>query len=76
MASFTNLALSLSQLGAKYMNQIYTVNREVADVASGEIKIAADYSELGYLLMTVTLIGLMLPIMTIYIVKRTRFQCA
>ena len=28
MASFTNLALSLSQLGTKYLNEIYIVTRE------------------------------------------------
>ena len=31
MASFTNLALSLSQLGTKYMNDIFVVSREVRD---------------------------------------------
>ena len=31
MASFTNLALSASTLGTKYVNQFYTVTREVSD---------------------------------------------
>jgi hypothetical protein len=31
MASFTNLALSASQLGTKYLNQIFEVSREVRD---------------------------------------------
>ena len=31
MASFTNLALSASSLGTKYVNEIYTVTREVRD---------------------------------------------
>ena len=31
MASFTNLALSASQLGTKYLNGIFTVTREVRD---------------------------------------------
>ena len=47
MASFTNLALSLSQLGTKYMNEIYVVSREVRDQASGVIQTPADYSQLG-----------------------------
>ena len=35
MASFTNLALSLSQLGTKCLNQIFIVTREVRDPATG-----------------------------------------
>ncbi|THF60733.1 folate/biopterin family MFS transporter [Pseudothauera rhizosphaerae] len=62
MASFTNLALSASQLGTRYLNQIYTVTREVRDAASGAIKVPADYSELGLLLVTVTALGLLLPL--------------
>ncbi len=62
MASFTNLALSASQLGTKYLNEIYTVTREVKDAVSGAVTVPADYSELGLLLVTVTLIGLLLPL--------------
>ena len=76
MASFTNLALSAAQLGTKYLNQIYEVTREVKDTLSGEITIPADYSELGYLLITVTVIGLVLPIGSILLVKRSRFRNA
>ena len=54
MASFTNLALSLSQLGTKYLNQIYEVTREVKDPATGAIQVAADYSQLGALLIAQT----------------------
>ncbi|MBN8441542.1 MAG: hypothetical protein J0M28_07560 [Thauera sp.] len=65
MASFTNLALSAAQLGTKYLNQIYTVSREVKDAASGAITTPADYSELGALLVTVTVLGLLLPLAAI-----------
>ena len=75
MASFTNLALSASQLITKYLNQIYVVTREVKE-ATGEITVPADYSELGQLLITVTLIGLLLPLMTIVILKHSRFKNA
>ena len=44
-ASFTNLALSASALGTKYLNEIFTVTREVKDKVSGEIQTTADYSE-------------------------------
>jgi len=76
MASFTNLALSLSQLGTKYLNQIYTIKREVKDPGTGEIKVPEDYSELGMLLMTVTFLGLAIPLITIFIVKRTPLRSA
>jgi len=76
MASFTNLALSLSQLGTKYLNQIYTIDREVKDQKTGEISVPADYSDLGVLLITVTLLGLTLPILAIAIIKMTRLRSA
>ena len=76
MASFTNLALSASQLGTKYLNQFYEVKREVKDAASGQVTIPADYSELGHLLIMVTIIGFVLPLITILMVKHSRFRNA
>jgi hypothetical protein len=73
MASFTNLALSLGQLGTKYLNEIFTVTRQVKD-AAGATVIAADYSELGRLLITVTVIGLVLPVTAIILVKLTHLK--
>nr|WHW29710.1 hypothetical protein [uncultured bacterium] len=71
MASFTNLALSASSLGTKYINEIYTVTREVQDRVTGLSSSIADYSQLGSLLIVVTLIGLLLPLLTILIVQRS-----
>lgn len=76
MASFTNLALSLSQLGTKYLNQIFTVTREVRDRTTDQISVAADYSELGFLLLTVTILGFILPMTTILLVRSTRLSSA
>ncbi len=76
MASFTNLALSASQLATKYMNQIFVVTREVKNPETGEIVVPADYSELGLLLISVTAIGFVLPLLAILILKRTRFRNA
>ncbi len=76
MASFTNLALSLSQLGTKYMNEIYLVSREVRDQASGVIQTPADYSQLGPLLIAQLLLGLALPFAAIMFAKVTRFKSA
>jgi len=76
MASFTNLALSASQLGTQYLNQIFTVTREVGDSARGVVTIPADYSELGILLITVTVIGLVLPLLAIGLVRARQVPSA
>jgi hypothetical protein len=76
MASFTNLALSLSQLGTKYLNQAFTVTRQVKDAASGAIQVPADYGELGMLLLVQVAIGLALPLAAIAFARVTRFKSA
>ncbi|WP_455242644.1 hypothetical protein [Petrachloros mirabilis] len=76
MASFTNLALSLSQLGTKYLNEIFVVTREVRDQASGVLQVPADYSQLGHLLTWQLLLGLALPFVAIMFAKLTRFKSA
>ena len=76
MASFTNLALSLSQLGTKYLNQILTVTREVRDAASGALQVPADYGELGILLVAQLIIGIALPFAAILFALLTRFKSA
>ena len=52
MAAFTNLALSASQLGTRYLNNIFVIER-------------GQYDQLGALLITVGLLGLILPILTV-----------
>ncbi len=76
MASFTNLALSLSQLGTKYLNEIYIVTREVRDQVTGALQLPADYSQLGELLIVQLLLGLALPVGAILFAKLTRFKSA
>jgi hypothetical protein len=76
MASFTNLALSAAQLGTKYLNQVFTVTREVRDRASGAVKVPADYSEVGVLMITVVLIGLAIPLAAVAGVKLLRLRTA
>jgi MFS family permease len=75
MASFTNLALSASQLGAKYLNEIFIVTREVKD-AAGAVKVPADYSQLGDLLITQLVLALLLPFAAILIVRWARLRSA
>jgi len=69
MASFTNLALSASSLGTKYLNQLFVVEREVRDRASGAVTVPADYSQLGWLLVTVAALTVALPLIAIAAVQ-------
>jgi hypothetical protein len=74
MASFTNLALSAGSLLTKYLNQVFVVTREVRDPVTGAIEVAADYSELGWLLVSVALIGIAVPLAVIVTVQNTRLR--
>jgi len=74
MASFTNLALSASSLGTKYLNEIYTITREVTDPATGAVQVPADYSELGWLLLTVLGLTVGLPLLVVAVVQRTALR--
>jgi MFS family permease len=76
MASFTNLALSLSQLGTKYLNQLFVVTREVRDPATNLLQMPEDYSRLGTLLVVQMLLGLALPFAAILFARLTRFRSA
>lgn len=76
MASFTNLALSLSQLGTKYLNQAFVVTREVRDPATNVPQTPEDYTQLGTLLILQMLLGLALPFAAILFTRLTRFRSA
>jgi uncharacterized paraquat-inducible protein A len=56
MASFTNLALQGTNLSTKYINRIFTIER-------------GQYGELGQLMIVVALIGLVVPILTVFILN-------
>ena len=56
MAAFTNLALSASQLGPQYLNKLFVIDR-------------GRYDELGGLMVTVALITLILPILTVVLLN-------
>ena len=71
MAALINLALSLSQLLTKLLNQWFIVTREVKNTMTGEVSVPADYSQLGGLFFTVMLLGFAIPMLTIAVTKRT-----
>lgn len=75
MASFTNLALSASALGTKYLNEIYIVSREVKD-KTGAVTVPADYSQLGELLIVQLIIGVGLPFAAIGLIRMLRLRSA
>ena len=52
MAAFTNLALSASQLGTKYLNKLFVVER-------------GHYEELGMLMIVTAILGLVLPVIAV-----------
>jgi hypothetical protein len=76
MASFTNLALSASQLGTKYLNQWFVVTREVRDPLTGVVSVAADYSQLGHLMLIAIVVGLLLPLGVVVLMRTLRLRCA
>ena len=76
MASFTNLALSLSQLGTKYLNELFVITREVRDPVTNALQTPDDYSQLGMLLIVQTVLGLALPFAAILFARFSRFRSA
>ena len=67
--------MSAAALGSKYLNQMYTVAREVR-APDGAVKVAQDYSQLGDLLIVGTVIALALPFAAILFARATRFKSA
>ena len=64
MASLMNLALTAGNIFTKYLNQIFVVSREV--VQNGNIVSHQDYSQLGILMIIVTILNITIPVVTIY----------
>ncbi len=73
-ASFTNLALSASNLLTKYLNQLFVITREVKDKVNQNILTSSNYDELGILILVVILITFSLPCMTIFLIQKTRLK--
>jgi len=63
MASFSNLALAASQLGTRYLNELYVVKR-------------GDYGALGELMIAATVLGLALPLVVVAGVRLLRLRTA
>jgi hypothetical protein len=74
MASFTNMALSASSLGTKYLNQVFLVTRASVDPVTVEQISSANYSELGQLLIVVAMITVVVPVLVVLVVQSSRFR--
>ena len=61
MAAFTNLALSASHLGTKYLNKIFVIER-------------GQYDDLGLLMISVALIGLIVPVTAVLLLTPARIR--
>ena len=73
-ASFTNIALSARELLTSYLNKIFVISREVVDVQSKEIIVKANYDDLGSLLVTLIIITLVIPLITIFLIQKTKLR--
>ena len=73
-ASFTNIALSARELLTSYLNKIFVISREVVDEKSNEIIVKANYDDLGSLLITLIFITLVIPLITIYLIQKTKLR--
>ena len=74
MASFTNLALSASSLLTKYLNNVFVITREVTDRETGQVTTPADYSDLGILLIVVSMVTVGLPLLAVAMVQNSRLR--
>jgi len=64
MASLMNLALTTGGIFTKYLNEIFPVSRKI--VENGNIITPMDYSNLGILMIIVTILNVTIPLVTIY----------
>ncbi|MAH88855.1 MAG: hypothetical protein CMJ06_02245 [Pelagibacterales bacterium] len=73
-ASFTNIALSARELFTSYLNNIFIIKREILDTQSSKIIEEANYNDLDNLLISLILLTLIIPVITIYLVQRSKFK--
>lgn len=65
MASLMNLALSAANIGTKYLNQVFVVTREMRN-KSDVIITAANYDNIGILLIISWAVGFIIPLTAIW----------
>ncbi|MBF96992.1 MAG: hypothetical protein CMJ13_07210 [Pelagibacterales bacterium] len=73
-ASFTNLALSARELFTKYLNKIFIIKREIIEQDSGIVLEKADYNSLDELLICLVMITILVPIVAILMIQKTKYK--
>ena len=58
----------------KYLNEIFVITRAVKDKVTDAVLSTADYSELGILLIIVTLLTLCTPVIAVWLVQKSKFR--
>ena len=71
--AFMDLAQSAGTLIAKYLNRVFVVTRTIGGGRDGGGSVA-NYQAFGPLLITIILLTLAIPLVTVFIVQRTRFR--
>ena len=72
--AFMDLAQSAGTLIAKYLNQVFVVTRATGGHRGDVRAPVANYQAFGPLLITIILLTLAIPLVTVFIVQRTRFR--
>ena len=57
-----------------HLDKVFTISREVVDKQSNEILVKANYDDLDNLLISLIIITLVVPIITIYVIQKTKFK--
>ena len=73
-ASFTNIALSARELFTSYLNKVFIINREVKDSDTGIILQNANYDDLDNLIISIMLITCLVPLITIFLIQKSKFK--
>jgi len=58
----------------KYLNNVFVITREVTDRETGQVTTPADYSDLGILLIVVSLVTVGLPLLAVAMVQSSRLR--
>jgi len=73
-ASFTNLALSARELFTSYLNKVFVIKREIVDKKLHKVIEEANYTDLDNLLISIIIITLFVPLLTIIIIQKSKLR--
>ena len=66
--------LSAKELFTSYLNKIFVIKREIIDKETNNIIEAANYAYLDSLIISVIIITLFVPLITIVIIQKSKFK--